>query len=105
MTLNDSIRYHNDSLHIDDVPAAEIAAKAGTPVYAYSLKRALANYQRIKDAYARMDAHIHYSAKANANLAVLRTLIKAGAGIDAVSAGEIYRALVAGAKPENIVFA
>ncbi|NWG15899.1 MAG: diaminopimelate decarboxylase, partial [Chloroflexi bacterium] len=52
-----------------------------------------------------MDAHIHYSAKANANLAILRTLVAAGAGVDAVSGGEIYRALLAGARPEDIVFA
>jgi diaminopimelate decarboxylase len=36
---------------------------------------------------------------------VLRALIEAGAGIDAVSAGEVHRALSAGAKPEHIVFA
>ncbi|MCC6805347.1 MAG: diaminopimelate decarboxylase, partial [Anaerolineae bacterium] len=50
-------------------------------------------------------AHIHYSAKANANLAVLDTLVRAGAGIDAVSGGEVYRARLANAAPEQIVFA
>lgn len=103
--LNESIYYQEDELFIDGVPAADIAENCGTPVYVYSLRRILANFQRVKTAFAPLNAHIHYSAKANSNLTVLHTLIEAGAGIDAVSAGEIFRALKAGAKPENIVFA
>lgn len=105
MTLNNSIQYKSNALHIDEIPVADIVREVGTPVYIYSLKRALANYERIQSAFADFDAHIHYSAKANANLAILRALIQAGAGIDAVSGGEIHRAITAGAAPENIVFA
>lgn len=103
--LNDSIRYVNRKLIVDGVDIADMACETGTPAYVYSLPRALRNYRRIADAFAGFDAHIHYSAKANANLAVLSALIQAGAGIDAVSAGEAYRALRAGCAPENIVFA
>ncbi len=42
--------------------------------------------------------------KANGNLAVLKTLAKLGSGADVVSEGEIRLALLAGIKPENIVF-
>lgn len=101
--FNESIHYDGDQLYCDSIPVAAIAAETGTPVYIYSLKRAVANLRSIQSAFPK--AHIHYSAKANANLTVLRTLIEAGAGIDAVSGGEIHRALTAGAKPENIVFA
>lgn len=101
--FNESIRYDGDRLFCDSIPVADIVAETGTPVYIYSLKRAVANLRGIQAAFPK--AHIHYSAKANANLAVLRALIEAGAGIDAVSGGEIHRALKAGAKPENIVFA
>lgn len=105
MTLNDSLHYHGDQLLCDEVPVAEIANQVGTPVYIYSLRRALANFHRVKAAFNRLDVHIHYSAKANANLSLLRALIGAGAGVDAVSAGEIHRALTAGADPASIVFA
>jgi diaminopimelate decarboxylase len=105
MTFNDSIHYHDGNLYIDSIPVAEIVEAVGSPVYIYSLRRALNNLQRIKDAFAALDTHIHYSAKANANLAVLRALVNAGAGIDTVSGGEIFKALKAGAAPENIVFA
>ncbi len=103
--LNDSIHYHNGALCCDSVPVSEIAAQTGTPVYVYSLRRAVNNLRRIQLAFAELQPHIHYSTKANANLEVLRTLVRAGAGMDAVSGGEIYRALHAGAAPENIVFA
>lgn len=101
--LNESIHYRDGDLYCDSVPISEIVAQTGTPVYIYSLPRALANLKTIQSAFPR--AHIHFSAKSNANLAVLRALINGGAGIDAVSGGEIHRALLAGVKPEAIVFA
>src|SRR3990172_5700514 len=103
--LNDSVHYIDGMLHCDSVPVSEILAHVGTPVYIYSLKRALDNLHHIQTAFCDLEPHIHYSVKANANLAVLRCLIEAGAGIDAVSAGEIHRALTAGAAPQQIVFA
>ncbi len=103
--LNDSIRYIDDNLYCDDVLVEDIAKEVGTPVYIYSLKRVLDNLARIRTAFGDLKPHIHYSAKANASLAVLRTVINANAGIDAVSGGEIYKALWIGTKPEDIVFA
>jgi len=103
--LNDSIHYRDGALYCDDISVAGIAAQVGTPVYIYSLPRALANLRHIQTTFAELQPHIHYSAKANANLAVMRALIGAGAGIDAVSGGEIFKALRAGANPADIVFA
>jgi diaminopimelate decarboxylase len=105
MTLSESIHYRAGSLYCDDVPIRQIVAHVGTPVYIYSLRRALANLARIRSAFASLNPHIHYSAKANANISILAALVNAGAGVDAVSAGEIHRALLAGAEPDNIVFA
>ncbi len=102
---NDSFHYLDGLLFCDGVAIEAIAAEVGTPVYVYSLSRALGNYRRIREAFAPLNAHIHYSAKANANLSLLRALVEAGAGIDAVSGGEIFRALRAGAAPEKIVYA
>jgi diaminopimelate decarboxylase len=103
--LNTSIHFRDQQLYCDDVRVADIVAQVGTPAYIYSLKRVLANYERTCNAFAHLNAHIHYSAKANANLALLRTLVEAGAGIDCVSGGEIYKALRVGCRPEKIVFA
>lgn len=103
--LNESVCYVAGVLTCDGVPLSEIAAQVGTPVYVYSLPRILSNYQRLSQAFAPLNPHIHFSAKANANLDVLRALVGVGAGIDAVSGGEIARALKAGVAPQDVVFA
>lgn len=105
MLENTSIRYVDGTLFCDSVSLVDLVEQLETPVYVYSLPRVLENLQRIKTTFADLDAHIHYSAKANANMAILRALIQQGAGIDAVSGGEIHRALKAGAAAEHIVFA
>ena len=43
--------------------------------------------------------------KSNSNAAILKTLVKRGAGMDIVSGGELYRALRAGCAPSRIVYA
>jgi len=77
--------------------------KLAPPCYVYSRDQILENWTRLRSAFP--DAEIHYSLKANGNLALVRLLVDAGAGLDAVSGGEVFRAIHAGASPENIVFA
>lgn len=48
---------------------------------------------------------VHYAIKANANPAILRHILNAGLGVDAVSGGEIQAALNVGFSPDKIVFA
>lgn len=103
--FNNSILYKNAVLHCDGISLADLAAQVGTPTYVYSQARILENYDHINSAFSSLNAHIHYSAKANNNHHILKMLVEAGAGIDAVSGGEIYLALRAGSAPENIVFA
>ncbi|MCA9911915.1 MAG: hypothetical protein KC496_01135 [Anaerolineae bacterium] len=102
--LNESIHYHNEELHIDGVSAQEIVQEIGTPTYIYSLRRVLRNLAHLRTAFSGLDAHIHYSAKANANLTLLRALVQQGVGIDCVSGGELYKALAAGAPPADLIF-
>ncbi len=78
--LYDFLSYELGTLYCDSVSIREIIAEVGTPVYIYNLKRALENLARIRAAFAPLDAHIHYSVKANANLSVLKQLIDAGCG-------------------------
>ncbi len=103
--LNNHVKYVDGVLHVGSIPVSTLAQNHGTPTYVYSLDRIRENYQRIISAFANLNIHAHYSIKANGNLTILKTLLDLGAGFDAVSAGEIYRALQAGAKPDQIVFA
>ncbi|MDO8730424.1 MAG: diaminopimelate decarboxylase [Candidatus Omnitrophota bacterium] len=97
--------YINGQLHCEEVPVREIVRKAGTPLYLYSYNTLLDHYRQIEKAFSPVKALICYAMKANGNLAVLRTLAKAGAGFDVVSGGELRKALQAGANPRKIVYA
>lgn len=76
-----------------------LAREHGTPLYVYDLRVIAENLK----AFQRFDT-VRYAIKANSNLAVLSTLRRGGAECDAVSAGEVERALAAGFAPEQIVY-
>lgn len=97
-------QYRGDELYCEDVPLAKIAAEVGTPTYVYSQATLERHYRVFDEALASVPHLVCYSVKANSNLAVLRTLIRLGAGVDTVSGGEIFRALRAGVDPQKIVF-
>ncbi|MDE2777011.1 MAG: diaminopimelate decarboxylase [Chloroflexota bacterium] len=105
MVFNSSIRYVNRRLTVDQIDIASIIAEVGTPAYIYSRRRIRENFHRLERAFAPLSARLHFSVKANGNLDILRALNEIGAGFDCVSGGEIYRALKAGAKARDIVFA
>jgi len=92
-------------LTVDQIDIASIIAQVGTPAYIYSRRRIRENFHRLERAFAPLSARLHFSVKANGNLDILRALNEIGAGFDCVSGGEIYRALKAGAKARDIVFA
>ena len=96
---------HNGQWYCDDIALAALAAEHGTPLYVYSRTQLVANYRRITAAFAPLGAHVHYAVKANGNLSVLRALAEQGCGFDAVSGGEVFRVLEAGADPAGIAFA
>lgn len=91
-------------LHCDGVPAPAIAEAVGTPCYVYSAGVIRRQYRRLSAALAGVPHRIHYSVKANSNLAILRLLQAEGAGVDIVSGGELYRAREAGFAGGDVVF-
>ncbi len=97
--------YKKNELYCEDVPLARIGAEVGTPCYIYSHATLTRHFRVFDQAFEGVPHLICFAMKANSNLAVLRTLIKLGAGIDIVSGGELFRALAAGAKPNKIVYA
>lgn len=88
----------------EGVSLEAIAAAVGTPTYVYSATAIREQYRRLAGALAPVPHRIHYSVKANANLAVLALLRSLGAGVDIVSGGELYRARQAGFTGADIVF-
>jgi len=92
-------------LFCEGVDLELIARKEGTPVYVYSRRFLRDRFSELDEAWKGYPHLICYSVKANSNLAVIRTLAQAGAGLDVVSGGELRRGLKAGARGEKIVFA
>ncbi len=84
----------------------ELAKEYDTPLYVMDLDRVKQNYLRLKEAFEREyeRVRVYYACKANTSLAVLKTLEKEGAFIDAVSPGEIYASKKAGFTGERISF-
>jgi diaminopimelate decarboxylase len=91
-------------LRVEGVDFDEIADAVGTPAYVYSAGAVRTQYQLLERALAGGPHRIHYSVKANGNLALLRLMRELGAGVDIVSGGEMYRALAAGYAGSDIVF-
>jgi diaminopimelate decarboxylase len=105
-TLNEPLENRNGQLFIDGVSVQTLAEKFDTPLYVISEQRIRNNYQRLQKALTRNyeKTRIYYAMKANSNLAVLKTLEKEGANVDAVSPGEVFMALTSGFTPERILF-
>lgn len=98
----------NDKGHlaIGGADALDLAQEYGTPLYVIDEMRVRDNYRRVYKAFSQeyKKFQIFYAAKANTNLAVLRILEEEGSGIDAVSTGEIYSALLSGFQPGRILY-
>jgi diaminopimelate decarboxylase len=94
----------NGELYIDGVSTLELAKRYGTPLYVTSEIKIRENYRRVKSAFQKNyeRTRVLYSAKANTNLSILKILRSEGAGVDAVSPGEIFLALEAGFKPKSV---
>ena len=92
------------ALHGGGVPLAELAARFGTPLYAYSADMIAARYREVDQAFSGYPHTLHYALKANSTLAIARLLRGLGAAADANSGGEIEVALRAGFTPAEIVF-
>jgi len=92
-------------LYCERVPVSRIVKAVGTPVYIYSAKTIVEHIRKLVRAFHGLRPLICFSAKANANLAILRLVVREGAGLDIVSGGELYKALKVGCPPSRIVYA
>jgi diaminopimelate decarboxylase len=100
----DHFEYRQGELYCEDVAIATLAEQYGTPLFVYSRATLERHWHAFDSAF---DGHEHlvcYAVKANSNLAVLNLLARLGSGFDIVSGGELQRVLLAGGKPERIVF-
>ena len=84
---------------IDDTTLTSLSSEYGTPLYVYD-----AATIRAQAAHLSGFDIIRYALKANSNLAILRLMRSLGFLVDAVSAGEVLRAVKAGFDEGEINF-
>jgi len=97
--------FRNGSLWCEKVRVEAVARTYGTPLYLYSYGTLLDHFKKLARAFSSVRPLICFSVKSNGNLAVLRSLVRQGAGLDIVSGGELQMALKAGCPPRRIVYA
>ena len=98
-------RFIDNELCCEKVRISDIARKVDTPFYLYSHKTLIDHYMKLRVAFRSIRPLICFSVKSNSNLAILRALVKKGAGLDIVSGGELYRAKLSGVDPKKVVYA
>lgn len=106
MNLPPHLTLLNGHLRIGQHDTVDLATRYGTPLYVTDEDRIIENYLEYQRALTTryQKARILYAAKANGNLAVLRTMAGLGAGADVFSSGELHLALSAGMKPADLLF-
>ena len=100
----DFFKYKNGRLYCEDVSVESLVKRYSTPLYIYSLRTFVRHIQGVSESFGDIPHIICYAAKANSNLAILKTAALCGTGADIVSGGELRLALKAGIKSGRIVF-
>jgi len=81
-----------------------IVAEFGSPLYVYDAQVIENQVTKFKAAFSGVKLRIKYASKALTNISILKLLRKFGCEVDTVSLEEIEIALLAGFKPEQILF-
>ncbi|MDQ3321577.1 MAG: diaminopimelate decarboxylase [Acidobacteriota bacterium] len=100
------LEVQNNQLYIGGVSAVDLAEEYGTPLFVFGEARIKSNIERLKRAgeFTPGKLKVCYAAKANSNMAILRSVKEAGADLEVNSGGELWKALKIGFAPEQIIF-
>lgn len=83
----------------------QAATQFGSPLFVYDADKISHQYQRLTNAFARVESlQINYAVKALSNVSILKLFYQLGAGLDTVSIQEVQLGLKAGFPPHKIIF-
>lgn len=106
MPLTATVNSH-DHLEIGGCDVSDLVQRFGSPLYVLdeeTLRAACRQYRQAFQHYYPGESLVIYASKAWNCLAVCAIVASEGLGIDVVSGGELYTALQAGLKPDQIYF-
>ena len=82
-----------------------VAEEFGSPLYVYDAEKILSQYQRLTNAFSKVEKlRINYAVKALSNISVLKLLKQVDSGLDTVSIQEVKLGLHAGFSPDKIIY-
>lgn len=99
-----TFNYKNSQLHMENKAIMDIAKEIETPFYCFSQSGIEIAYQNYITQLQEVEHLICFAVKANSNQAIIKVLADLGAGADAVSQGEMRRAVKAGVPANKIVY-
>ena len=88
MSFSEVLTRRGAALFLEDVPIERLAEEYGTPLYAYSRSALIERAGRLLAAFPEPNL-VAYSIKSNLNLAVVRSFVELGCGVDVTSRGEL----------------
>ncbi len=87
-----------------NVSVNDLVEKYDCPLYVYDGNQIEAQYDKLVSAFDLPKLKLNYACKALTNLSILKLLKNKGANLDAVSFQEVRLGLMAGFKPEQILY-
>lgn len=105
-TIDEFIEIKDNQLYLGPKSAIELANNHSTPLFVFSEKRIDANIKRLRKIEASIDCplKICYATKANSLQGILEAVRSSGSDIEVNSGGELFLALRAGFRPNQIIF-
>ncbi len=97
------MEFTNSECLVGGVSVSELAREFGTPLYVYEEELVRKRFRSFRDAIPYKPLRLLYACKANSNLELMRVLLDEGCGIDACSPGEVFFAIEAGCKPQDVM--
>jgi D-ornithine/D-lysine decarboxylase len=102
-TIPGYLEIQDNHLRIHGVDAVELAKEYDTPLFVVSAPRIRHNIARLLEAASHhKKIKLCYASKANNTLGVLRVVRDAGIDVEVNSGGELFRAMRAGFRPDQI---
>src|ERR1041384_3983481 len=100
------LEVRNGHLSINGVDALDLVTKYNSPLFVFSERRIRSNIARLQHAATVVDRPIKfcYASKANSNMSILKAVLESGIDVEVNSGGELFKALRAGFRPDQIIF-
>jgi diaminopimelate decarboxylase len=94
----------NNVYKIDGLNVLDLCNEFGTPLYVYEGKTIERQYNKLAEAFKDVNVKIKYACKALTNISIMKYLHNLGSGLDTVSIQEARLGILAGFKPDEILY-